>query len=57
MPKIIEKCLEKNQNNYEIRVIIIKIIKIEVFGNFFLNLFEVLILKNREKIFRKCMLL
>lgn len=57
MPKIIEKCLEKNQNNYEIKVIIIKIIEIEVFGNFFLNLFEVLILKNREKIFRKCMLL
>lgn len=57
MPKIIEKCLEKNQNNYKIKVIIIKIIEIEVFGNFFLNLFEVLILKNREKIFRKCMLL
>lgn len=51
MPKIIEKChLEKkNQNNYEIKVIIIKIIKIEVFVNFFFNLFEVLILKNREK--------
>lgn len=37
MPKIIEKCLEKNQNNYEIKVIIIKIIEIEVFGNFFLK--------------------
>lgn len=38
MPKIIEKChLEKkNQNNYEIKVIIIKIIKVEVFGIFFL---------------------
>lgn len=57
MPKIIEKCLEKNQNNYEIRVIIIKIIKLKFLVIFFLNLFEVLILKNREKIFRKCMLL
>lgn len=37
MPKIIEKfhLKKRNQNNYEIKVIIIKIKKIEVFGNLF----------------------